>query len=212
MDKLLQINEMLQKGRTKVVVKLIQEALDEGTEPKVILEELLNAMNEVGIKFKNEEYFVPEVLIAARAMNKGVELLKPLLKDDDDNQVKGKVVLGTVKGDQHDIGKNLVRIMLEGKGIEVVDLGIDVSAEKFVEEAINHKVDIICCSALLTTTMSEMRRVVELVKEKNLDVKVMIGGAPVNQEFCDEIGADFYTDEATSASEAAVKILLERGK
>lgn len=182
MDKLLQINEMLQKGRTKVVVKLIQEALDEGTEPKVILEELLNAMNEVGIKFKNEEYFVPEVLIAARAMNKGVELLKPLLKDDDDNQVKGKVVLGTVKGDQHDIGKNLVRIMLEGKGIEVVDLGIDVSAEKFVEEAINHKVDIICCSALLTTTMSEMRRVVELVKEKNLDVKVMIGGAPVNQE------------------------------
>lgn len=212
MDKLLQINEMLQKGRTKAVVKLIQEALDEGTEPKVILEELLNAMNEVGIKFKNEEYFVPEVLIAARAMNKGVELLKPLLKDDDDNQVKGKVVLGTVKGDQHDIGKNLVRIMLEGKGIEVVDLGIDVSAEKFVEEAINHKVDIICCSALLTTTMSEMRRVVELVKEKNLDVKVMIGGAPVNQEFCDEIGADFYTDEATSASEAAVKILLERGK
>lgn len=163
-------------------------------------------MNEVGIKFKNEEIFVPEVLVAARAMNKGVEILKPLLKDSS-NQVQGKVILGTVKGDLHDIGKNLVRIMLEGKGIEVIDLGTDISAETFIEKAKEYQADIICCSALLTTTMPEMEKVVKLVKKENLKVKVMIGGAPVNQEYCDQIGADYYTDDAASASEVAKEIL-----
>ena len=129
MDKLLEINEMLQKGRRKAVVKLVQEALDEGIEAEVILKEaLLKGMNEVGIKFKNEEIFVPEVLVAARAMNQGVELLKPLLANNDD-KVNGSVVLGTVKGDQHDIGKNLVRIMLEGKGIVVHDLMVQFRFE-----------------------------------------------------------------------------------
>lgn len=208
----MEINAMLQKGRAKAVVKLVQEALDEGVEAEVILKDaLLSAMNEVGVKFKNEEIFVPEVLVAARAMNKGVDLLKPHLNTVD-SKVNGSVVLGTVKGDQHDIGKNLVRIMLEGKGIVVYDLGIDVPAEKFVEEAIEKNVDVICCSALLTTTMPEMKKVVDIVKEKGLDIRVMIGGAPVNQEFCDEIGADYYTDDATSCSEVAAKIILERGK
>ncbi len=211
MDKLTEINEMLQKGRAKAVVKLVQEALDEGIDANVILKDaLLNAMNEVGIKFKNEEIFVPEVLISARAMNKGVDILKPYLSNEDDS-VKGSVVLGTVKGDLHDIGKNLVRIMMEGKGITVCDLGTDVPAEKFIEEAIANDVDVICCSALLTTTMPEMKRVVDMVKEKNLDVKVMIGGAPVTQAYCDQIGADAYTDDATSASEVAAQFILERG-
>lgn len=211
MDKIVEINEMLQKGRAKAVVKLVQEALDMGVEADFILKEaLLKGMNEVGVLFKQEEIFVPEVLVAARAMNKGVEVLKPYLSQNND-QVQGSVVLGTVKGDLHDIGKNLVKIMMEGKGIVVYDLGTDVPAEKFIEEAIDKKVDVICCSALLTTTMPEMKKVVDLVKEKNLDIKVMIGGAPVTQEYCDEIGADFYTDDATSASEVAAKIIIEKG-
>ncbi len=211
MDKLVEINQMLQKGRAKAVVKLVQEAIDEGIEADLILKEaLLKGMNEVGVLFKEEEIFVPEVLVAARAMNKGVEVLKPYLKQDD-NQVKGSVVLGTVKGDLHDIGKNLVRIMIEGKGIVVYDLGTDVPAEKFVEEALDKQVDIICCSALLTTTMPEMKKVVDIVKERELDIKVMIGGAPVTQDYCEEIGADYYTDDATSASEVAARIILEKG-
>ena len=211
MDKLVEINQMLQKGRAKAVVKLVQEAIDEGIEADLILKEaLLKGMNEVGVLFKEEEIFVPEVLVAGRAMNKGVEVLKPYLKQDD-NQVKGSVVLGTVKGDLHDIGKNLVRIMIEGKGIVVYDLGTDVPAEKFVEEALDKQVDIICCSALLTTTMPEMKKVVDIVKERELDIKVMIGGAPVTQDYCEEIGADYYTDDATSASEVAARIILEKG-
>ena len=119
----------------------------------------------------------------------------------------GTVILGTVKGDLHDIGKNLVKIMLEGKGLEVVDLGVDVDAQKFVEEAKIHQAQIICCSALLTTTMPEMKKVVDLVAQEHLNVKVMIGGAPVNQDYCNEIGADYYTDDATSASEVAYAIV-----
>lgn len=174
----------------------------------ILSDALLAGMGIVGEKFKKEEVFVPEVLIAARAMNKGVEVLKPYLQDSD-SQGKGKAILGTVKGDLHDIGKNLVKIMLEGKGIEVIDLGTDVSAETFIEEAKKNDADIICCSALLTTTMPEMKRVVELVKSENLDVKIMIGGAPVNQDFCDEIGADYYTDDAASAADVAKSILEE---
>ncbi len=209
MEKLNEISELLQKGRAKNVAILVQEALDEGIDAKVILSDaLLAGMGIVGEKFKKEEVFVPEVLIAARAMNKGVEVLKPYLQDSD-SQGKGKAILGTVKGDLHDIGKNLVKIMLEGKGIEVIDLGTDVSAETFIEEAKKNNADIICCSALLTTTMPEMKRVVELVKSENLDVKIMIGGAPVNQDFCDEIGADYYTDDAASAADVAKSILEE---
>lgn len=207
MEKLEEIKTFLQKGRAKNVAQLVQEALDEGIEAKVILNEsLLKGMSIVGERFKNEEIFVPEVLIAARAMNKGVDVLKPYLQDNETYN-KGKAVIGTVKGDLHDIGKNLVKIMLEGKGIEVIDLGTDVSAERFIDEAKKNNVDIICCSALLTTTMDEMKRVVDLVRAEKLDVKIMIGGAPVNQEFCDEIGADYYTDDAGSAAEVAQSIL-----
>ncbi|WP_296882327.1 corrinoid protein [Thomasclavelia sp.] len=207
MDKLSEIKELMQQGRAKNVVTLVQEALDEGIEANVILNDaLLAGMAIIGDKFKQEEIFVPEVLVAARAMNKGDEVLKPYLQDSS-NISKGTAVLGTVKGDLHDIGKNLVRIMMEGKGIDVIDLGTDISAETFIDEAKKNHADIICCSALLTTTMPEMKRVVDLVKAENLDVKVMIGGAPVNQEFCDEIGADYYTDDAASAADVAASIL-----
>lgn len=207
MEKLDEIKELLQKGRAKNVASLVQIAIDEGIDAKVILNEsLLAGMSDVGEKFKNEEIFVPEVLIAARAMNKGIEVLKPHLQEGD-NINRGKAILGTVKGDLHDIGKNLVRIMFEGKGIEVIDLGTDVSAETFIEEAKKHDANLICCSALLTTTMSEMKRVVDMVKQQDLNVKVMIGGAPVNQEFCDQIGADCYTDDAASAADKAIELL-----
>lgn len=210
MDKLSEIKELMQQGRAKNVVTLVQEALDEGIEANVILNDaLLTGMAIIGDKFKQEEIFVPEVLVAARAMNKGVEVLKPYLQDSS-NISKGTAILGTVKGDLHDIGKNLVRIMMEGKGIDVIDLGTDISAETFIDEAKKNHADIICCSALLTTTMPEMKRVVDLVKAENLDVKVMIGGAPVNQEFCDEIGADYYTDDAASAADVAASILEGR--
>lgn len=210
MDKLSEIKELMQQGRAKNVVTLVQEALDEGIEANVILNDaLLTGMAIIGDKFKQEEIFVPEVLVAARAMNKGVEVLKPYLQDSS-NISKGTAVLGTVKGDLHDIGKKLVRIMMEGKGIDVIDLGTDISAETFIDEAKKNHADIICCSALLTTTMPEMKRVVDLVKAENLDVKVMIGGAPVNQEFCDEIGADYYTDDAASAADVAASILEGR--
>lgn len=209
MEILKEISEFLQKGRSKDVERLVQEALDHGIDAEVILSDaLLQGMNIIGVKFKNEEVFVPQVLVAARSMNKGVEILKPFLSSGEVSN-KGKVVLGTVKGDLHDIGKNLVRIMLEGKGIEVIDLGIDVTPETFVEEAKKNQVDIICCSALLTTTMPEMKKVVELVKKENLPVKVMVGGAPVTNDFCIEIGADYYTDDATSAAEVAAKIIEE---
>ena len=210
MDKLSEIKELMQQGRAKNVVTLVQEALDEGIEANVILNDaLLAGMAIIGDKFKQEEIFAPEVLVAARAMNKGVEVLKPYLQDSS-NISKGTAVLGTVKGDLHDIGKNLVRIMMEGKGIDVIDLGTDISAETFIDEAKKNHAYIICCSALLTTTMPEMKRVVDLVKAENLDVKVMIGGAPVNQEFCDEIGADYYTDDAASAADVAASILEGR--
>ncbi|MEF9968557.1 MAG: cobalamin-dependent protein, partial [Longicatena sp.] len=170
---------------------------------------LLSAMGVVGDKFKNNLVFVPEVLIAARAMNKGIEILKPYLSDEN-NEPKGKIILGTVKGDLHDIGKNLVKIMMEGKGIEVIDLGVDVPSERFVEAAKEYNVKLICCSALLTTTMGEMKNVVNLVNaDKDLagKAKVMIGGAPVTQAFCDEIGANIFTDDAASAAEVALQNL-----
>ncbi|MFV0394132.1 MAG: B12-binding domain-containing protein [Coprobacillaceae bacterium] len=207
MEILNEISEYLQKGRAKNVVSLVEQALEQGIDAEKILNDaLLSGMNIIGVKFKNEEVFVPEVLVAARSMNKGVEVLKSYLQEKTTME-NGTVILGTVKGDLHDIGKNLVRIMLEGKGLEVIDIGIDVSAETFVEEAKKHNANIICCSALLTTTMPEMKKVVDLVRAEKLPVKIMIGGAPVTQAFCDEIGADYYTDDATSAAEVAKKII-----
>ena len=203
----------LQAGRAPKVKELVQQAVDEGIPAKDVLEQgLLSGMSVVGEKFKNNEVFVPEVLIAARAMNAGVAILKPYLTEAG-VEAKGTAVIGTVKGDLHDIGKNLVKMMLEGRGLNVIDLGVDVEPERFVQAAIDNEADIICCSALLTTTMGEMKHVVEAAAAKGIrdKVKIMIGGAPVTQEFCDSIGADYYTEDAASAAVCAAQILSGKG-
>lgn len=203
------ISVALQGGKANEVVELVQAAIDEGVTAEEILNEgLMAGMNIVGRKFKANEVFVPEVLIAARAMNMGAALLKPLLAEEG-VEPKGRVILGTVKGDLHDIGKNLVRMMMEGKGIEVIDLGVDVSPQKFVETVKQEKATVVCCSALLTTTMTEIGNVVQAFKDAGIrdDVKIMIGGAPVTQSFCDQVGADAYSDDAASAADRAVEIL-----
>ena len=205
MSILVDIGENLQKGKAKVVKELVQKAIDEGISVKEILEDgLLSGMSVIGEKFKNNEVFVPEVLMAARAMNMGAELLKPLLSEAG-VKVTGKVCIGTVKGDLHDIGKNLVKMMLEGKGLEVIDLGTDVAPETFVETARKEGCKVICCSALLTTTMNVMGDVVKALEAAGLrdEIKIMIGGAPVTEAFCQQIGADLYTVDAASAANAA---------
>lgn len=201
-----EISLQLQAGKAKMVKNLVQQALDEGVSAKTILEEgLLAGMAEVGEKFKNNEIFVPEVLVAARAMNMGTALLKDKLAESGVT-AKGKACIGTVKGDLHDIGKNLVKMMLESKGLEVIDLGTDVAPETFVQTAKEQNCQLICCSALLTTTMTVMAEVVKLAEEAGIrdQVKVMIGGAPVTEAFCKQIGADCYTPDAASAADAAV--------
>ena len=203
-----ELSTLLQQGRAPKVKEKVSEAIESGISAQEILEQgLLAGMNIIGEKFKNNEIFVPEVLIAARAMNAGVEILKPLLMADG-VESKGTAVIGTVKGDLHDIGKNLVKMMLEGKGLKVIDLGVDVSPETFVSQAKENNADIICCSALLTTTMTEMKNVVDKACEEGIrdKVKIMIGGAPVTQSFCDSIGADYYTPDAATASDVALKI------
>lgn len=207
MSLLVEISEQLQKGKARIVKQLVQQAIDEGVPADQILNEgLLPGMNVVGEKFKNNEVFVPEVLVAARAMNMGAALLKPLLADAG-IQSSGKVCIGTVQGDLHDIGKNLVKMMMEGKGLEVIDLGTDVPAEKYVETAVEQGCQVICCSALLTTTMGIMEDVVKAAETAGIrdKVKIMVGGAPVTQNFCDQIGADCYTPDAASAADAAVE-------
>ena len=200
-----EISEFLQKGRAKNVKQLVQDAIDEGIAPEKILNEgLLDGMGVIGEKFKNNEVYVPEVLVAARAMNMGLAVLKPHLMNSGVKAV-GKVCIGTVQGDLHDIGKNLVKMMMEGKGLEVIDLGVDVTAEKFVATAKEEGCQIICCSALLTTTMDVMAQVVKLAEEAGIrdQVKIMVGGAPVNEDFCKAIGADCYAPDAASAANAA---------
>ena len=200
------ISENLQKGKSKLVKELVTQAVEAGINPEVILNDgLVAGMNIVGEKFKNNEIYVPEVLVAARAMNMGAQILKPLLAASG-VVAAGKVCIGTVQGDLHDIGKNIVKMMMEGKGLEVVDLGTDVSPETFVQTAIEQNCQVICCSALLTTTMGVMEDVVKAAEAAGIrdKVKIMIGGAPVSQEYCDKIGADCYTIDAASAAEAAV--------
>ncbi len=204
----LEISENLQKGKAKIVKELVQKAVDDGLPAVQILGEgLLSGMNVIGEKFKNNEVYVPEVLVAARAMNMGMQILKPLLVEDG-VQSTGKVCIGTVQGDLHDIGKNLVKMMMEGKGLEVVDLGTDVSPETFVNTAVERNCQIICCSALLTTTMEVMADVVKAAENAGIrdKVKIMVGGAPVTEEFCNQIGADKYTSDAASAADAAVEL------
>ena len=203
-----EISENLQKGKNKIVKELVQQAIDEGCPAAEILNDALMAgMNIIGEKFKNNEVYVPEVLVAARCMNSGVQLLKPLLVADG-VQATGKVCIGTVQGDLHDIGKNIVKLMMEGKGLEVVDLGTDVAPETFVQAAVEQGCQVICCSALLTTTMDVMADVVKAADSAGLrpGVKIMVGGAPITQDFCNQIGADVYTSDAASAADAAVAL------
>ena len=202
-----QISEKLQKGKAKDVKALVQQAIDAGIPAQEILEKgLIAGMNVVGEKFRSNEIFVPEVLVAARAMNMGAQLLKPLLAADG-VKASGRVCIGTVQGDLHDIGKNLVKMMMEGKGLEVIDLGTDVSAETFVQTAKEQGCQVICCSALLTTTMPVMAEVVKAAEAAGIRdrVKIMIGGAPVSDEFRAQIGADAYTPDAASAADTAVR-------
>lgn len=209
MEILEEISTYLQQGRSPKVQELVAQAMEQGIAPQTILDEgLLAGMGVIGAKFKNNEVFVPEVLIAARAMNKGVEVLKPALVAQG-VESRGTVVLGTVKGDLHDIGKNLVKLMMEGKGLNVIDLGVDVPPERFLEAAKENEAEIVACSALLTTTMGEMKTIVETIRNSDISgkVKIMVGGAPVTQTFADQIGADYYTADAESAAQLAVSLV-----
>lgn len=205
------ISESLQKGNAQKVKTFVQQAIDEGMEPKKILEEgLLSGMGIIGQKFKNNEIFVPEVLISARAMNAGTQILESVLVDDDRENL-GKVVIGTVKGDLHDIGKNLVIMMMKGAGLDVIDLGTNVEVNTFIEEAEKHDAKIICMSALLTTTMPYMESVITALEDQKIREKytVMVGGAPLTGDFAKKVGADLYTKDAMSAAEAAKKVLTQ---
>jgi 5-methyltetrahydrofolate--homocysteine methyltransferase len=199
------ISEVLQRGDAEKVGELVKKALEENFAPKKILEDgLIKGMDIIGAKFKRNEVYVPEVLIAARAMRVGMEVLRPKLTETGVKSI-GKVIVGTVKGDLHDIGKNLVKMMLEGAGFEVIDLGVDVSADKFVEAVKEHQPNIIGMSALLTTTMVNMPEVIKALEVAGLrdKVKIMVGGAPITQNYADQIGADGYSPDAASAADKA---------
>jgi len=208
MDKFEKMSGYLQKGNMKEVVRISNELIEEGAQASEILGALLGGMGIIGEKFKNNEVFVPEVLIAARAMNGGLSVIRPLLEQQGVESM-GKVVIGTVKGDLHDIGKNLVSMMMVGAGFDVIDLGVDVPTEKYIQAITENKADILCMSALLTTTMPMMKTVIEAIEEKGLrnSVKIMIGGAPVTESYAQEIGADLYTADASTAATEAKKLV-----
>jgi 5-methyltetrahydrofolate--homocysteine methyltransferase len=194
------LKKFIMTGKAKEAKEQVQKLLDGGeAAEKILREAMIPAMDEVGDLFQKGEYFVPEMLVAARAMQQGLDVLKPSLVDSGVEPL-GKIVIGTVKGDLHDIGKNLVVMAMEGAGFEVVDLGTDVSAEKFVEAIKEHKPQLIGMSALLTTTMLAMKDAIKAIEAAGLrdQVKIMIGGAPIRQEFCDEVGADFYGPDPTA--------------
>lgn len=201
------VKDLVIRGKAKLITGAVTEALDEGLAAEDILNTMIGAMDVVGERFKNGEIFVPEMLIAAKAMKKGVEVLKPHLATGAAGAL-GKVIIGTVAGDLHDIGKNLVAMMIESAGFEVVDLGVDVPVEKFLD-AYDENVKIICCSALLTTTMPALQATVAAINEApwRANVKVMVGGAPITQEFADKIGADAYTADAASAAKRAKELV-----
>jgi len=207
-----QISEELQQGKAKIVKELVEKALAEGVNAKDILEKgLLAGIDVIAEKFKNNEVYVPEVIISARAMNAGTEILKPHLAESGAKPI-GKAVIGTVRGDLHDIGKNLVRMMFEGKGIEVIDLGVDVTPEKFVETFKAEKADVIALSALLTTTMDEMKNTVGAFVDAGIreDAIIMVGGAPVTENHCKAAGADYYSTDAATGAEIAKKALMDK--
>ena len=194
------ISESLQKGKADEVKNLVTQALEEKMDAKKVLEEgLIAGMDIIGGRFKRNEIYIPEVLIAARAMHAGMSVLEPILAESGIKMI-GTIAIGTVKGDLHDIGKNLVAMMYKGAGFNVMDLGVDVTAEKYVQAA-DDGANIVGLSALLTTTMVQMKSVLESLKEKGSKAKAIIGGAPVTQNYCDEIGADGYAADAATAVE-----------
>ena len=202
-----QIKNAVYEGLEDETPSMVQAAVDKGTSPQAILDTMMEAMEMVGEEFKNEEIYIPEVLCSCFAMQNGSEVLKPLLLENQQTAT-GIIVLGSVKGDMHDIGKNLVKMMFEGRGFKVVDIGIDVPEERFVEAAVKEKADIVACSALLTTTMPEIPKIVKAFEDAGVreQFKIMIGGAPITQDFCDKTGCDAFAKDAGSAAEAAVQI------
>ena len=200
------VYDLVSRGKAKLVGAAVAEALEAGFGAEEVLGKMISAMDVVGEKFKNGEIFVPEMLIAAKAMKKGVEVLKPHLASGAAGAL-GKVVIGTVAGDLHDIGKNLVAMMIESAGFEVIDLGVDVPVEKFVAAAEDEGVKIVACSALLTTTMPALEATVAALKAAGKGYKIMVGGAPINQEFADKVGADAYTPDAASAAKKAKELV-----
>ncbi len=209
MENLDLLKEAIEKGNLAVAVETTQKAVAEGCDPQLVINDYMSkAMEEVGRRFEEGKAFVPELLMAARAMKGALEILKPLLKGDR-TKLLGTVAIGTVKGDLHDIGKNLVASMLEGCGFEVINLGIDVSSEKFINAVKEQNANIICLSALLTTTMSYMKEIIEALEKAGLrnEVKVMVGGAPLNENFAKLIGADGYSSNANGAVALAKKLL-----
>lgn len=209
MSNLNNLYEAILTGNLNLSISTTQEAIAEGVNPQEVINEyMVKAMEEIGARFESGKAFVPNLLMSARAMKGSLDLLKPLLKTYG-SQSAGKVVIGTVKGDLHDIGKNLVASMLEGCGFEVINLGVDVSSEKFIEAVKEHNADVICMSALLTTTMNYMKEVIAAVEAAGLKdkVKIMIGGAPLSQSFANQIGANGYSDNANSAVQLA-KMLI----
>lgn len=200
-----ELESLVIKGKAKKVTAAVQELIDEGADPSETLSTMIDAMGVVGEKFKSGDIFVPEMLVSAKSMKAGVEVLKPYLASDEVGAL-GTVIIGTVSGDMHDIGKNLVAMMIESKGFNVIDLGVDVPKEKFVEACEEHpEAKIVALSALLTTTMDAMAETVKLLNSQSFRdrIRIMVGGAPITQEFCDSIGADVFTPDAASAAEMA---------
>ena len=207
MSKIQEVKEKVEIGKTKLIPGLVQEALDEGNAPGEILQAMVDSMSVVGEKFSSGEIFVPEMLIAAKAMSKGVDVLRPLMAGDTSASL-GTCIIGTVAGDLHDIGKNLVSMMIESAGFTMVDLGVDVPAERFVEAVKeNENVTLVACSGLLTTTMPALKEAVQTIKASGLDVKVIVGGAPVTPEYAAEIGADGFAPDAGSAAVKAKEMV-----
>ncbi len=209
MAELNQLYEAIVAGKLEQAVEVTKVAIEEGISPQLIINDyMIKAMGEVGQRFQDGKAFVPQLLMAGRAMKGALDLLKPILESGASVSV-GKVVIGTVKGDLHDIGKNLVASMLEGCGFEVINIGIDVESDKFVEAVKQHNADILCLSALLTTTMTYMKTVIDALQDAGLrsQVKVMVGGAPVNPDFAAEIGADGYSDNANTAVQKAKELM-----
>ena len=203
------IQNAVETGKLKTAVEYVNKALEQKVDPQIIISDaLIKGMEAIGQRFQNGNAFVPDLLISARAMKASLEILKPLLNENN-NITIGKVVIGTVKGDLHDIGKNLVASMFEGCGFEVINLGIDVSSEQFISAIKEHNADILCLSALLTTTMNYMAEIIKTLEEVGLrdKVKVMVGGAPLNNNFANQINADAYASNANAAVEKAKELL-----